>query len=226
MNTSDRLIAKDIPSSLIAELKKHFLKQEYKPGDRIETEFELAGKFKVSRAKVREAMTAMYYQGLLNRKPRAGTSIRRLNPVSIGKDLAFRFRMAGFEGADAKEARHIIELAILPLVIRRITPSQFQRLEDIITHMESVIDDPKEADAADCNFHIELLRACGNITLQAFAGVIEGLFRDTIRKKYWTKELLHGALHDHQSLLKAIRQDDTEKAMDILRHHWKDNKLP
>jgi DNA-binding FadR family transcriptional regulator len=215
------LSAKQPPDNLVRQLKLYLLKKEYRPGDRIETEHELAEKFNVSRSKIREAVTAMSHQGLLHRKPRAGTKIKRLNPASVGEELAFRFRMAGLQDADADEARHIIELAILPLAVRRMTPSILQKLEEIVQRMESVIDNPKEADMADCEFHIELLRACGNMTLQTFAGVIEGLFRETIRKKYWTKELLQKALKDHKAILQAIKKDNADEAVEILRNHWK-----
>lgn len=65
-------------ADLIDRLKQHFLARRYTPGDRIETEMELARRFRVSRSKIREATTALCQQGLLHRKPRAGTT--RVNP--------------------------------------------------------------------------------------------------------------------------------------------------
>ncbi len=85
--------------------------------------------------------------------------------------------------------------------------------------MESSAKNPRLADKADRDFHLELLRACGNETLQLFSAVIHGLFSDSNRSKYWKVDLIKAAARDHRDIIEAIRREETAQALDILVRH-------
>lgn len=209
------------PKQQLSEtIRQHFLDQGYRPGDQIEPELTLADRFGVSRSKTREVLTTMCHQGILERKPRAGTVIRQLDPDQLGENLQFRFLLEGLEEADAFEARRVIESAILPLIIRRITPSQIASLDALIQEMESNLDKGQRADEADRRFHLELLKCCGNRTLMIFSGVINGMFKPVRRDRYKRKELLSRAASEHRALLVAIKNEDLQRALKILEEHY------
>ena len=214
-------LAKSISNSaqLSSRLKQHLLAKHYSPGDRIETETELARRFQVSRSKIREVTTMLQRQGLLSRKQRAGSTICALDPSTIGEDLAFRFLLAGLEDAGAWEARRVIELSILPLVVRRVTPAHLQKMDRAIDRMEASLGNPDAADRADRDFHLVVLQACGNEILQSLGAVIHELFRATIRRKYWKAELFRKAIKEHRALVEAIRAEDLSRAQQILEAH-------
>lgn len=157
--------------------------------------------------------------GLLNRKQRAGSTICALDPATIGEDLAFRFLMAGLDDADAWEARRIIELSILPLVVRRTTPAHLRKMDEAIERMQANLNNPKAADRADRDFHLAMLESCGNDILQSLAKVIHELFRAAIRRKYWKTELFRKAIKEHRALVDAIRIDNLDRAQQILEAH-------
>jgi len=210
---------KQATPSLLDRVKRFLVDEGYRPGDRVEPELRLAKRFKTPRAKIREVLTSLCQQGLLERSPRSGTVIRELDSHQIGENLQFRFRMAGLDEADAAEARRIIEPAILPLAVRRITPTQLRRLRELVEEMEQNLDDPKRADAADREFHLHLLQCCGNRTLMLFGGVIQGLFGDAYRKRFRHRELLKAAAAEHRRLLGAISKDDTDTALELMKKH-------
>jgi DNA-binding FadR family transcriptional regulator len=157
--------------------------------------------------------------GLLNRKQRAGSTICALDPSTIGEDLAFRFLMAGLDDADTWEARRVIELSILPLVVRRATPAHLQKMEEAIDRMQANLGNPDAADRADRDFHLTVLQASGNEILQSLARVIHELFRAAIRRKYWKAELFRKAIKEHRALVEAIRVEDLDRAHQILEAH-------
>lgn len=202
-------------------LKKRFRDYLYeaglKPGEKLLPELDLAKRFQVSRGDIRKVLTVLCHEGILERRPRTGTVIKNFNPEIVSEDLSFRFQMAGLDPADALEARRTIELAILPLVIRRITPSTISRLKRMIEEMEANIEFPELADCSDRDFHLELLRACGNQTLQAFAGVIAGLFHPELRKRWYTKENFQRAIREHRELLESIEDENLEKANAVMK---------
>ncbi len=207
-------------ASLPDRLRQYFLDQGYGPGDRIEPELALARRFRAPRAKIREVLTAMCQQGLLERRPRAGTVIRRPDAAQIGANLQFRFSLAGLAEADAVEARRVIESAILPLVVRRITPTQLAALDELVDQMERHLDQPDCADQADRRFHLELLKCCGNQTLAMFSGVINGLFDPRRRRRFQQPDLQRRSAAEHRALLRAIRREDLAQAQEILARHF------
>jgi DNA-binding FadR family transcriptional regulator len=207
--------------TLLDKFKKFLIDKGYKTGDKIATEAELAKHFGVSRNKIREATITLSQLGILDKKARRGTILKSLDPESISNDLKFRFSLADFNPADFQEARSVIEKAILPLAIKRITPALLNELENSIVEMEDNLDVPEKADIADRKFHMTLLAACGNQTLQAFGRVIESLFNKEKRQKYWTKENFLVAVKDHNNLIKAIKSSDIEQALDIMSKHFK-----
>lgn len=74
-------IDKNIPVPLyyqIAQLIRHQIESgELKPGDQIPTESELQERFNVSRATVRQAISGLVYEGLLERRRAKGTIVSR-----------------------------------------------------------------------------------------------------------------------------------------------------
>ena len=108
--------------TLLDALKNYLRENGYRSGEKIPTEMELAAHFNVSRSRIREATTTLCLQGILDKKARRGTVIRSMDPESAGSDLLFRFSLDNVDPADYLEARKVIERAVMPLTVRRITP--------------------------------------------------------------------------------------------------------
>jgi len=205
--------------NLEGRFRRYLLNSGLQPGDRIHPELELAERFAVSRGDIRKVLTTLCQEGVLERRPRVGTTIRHFDAKAVSEDLSFRFQMAGLKAGDALEARRTIELAILPLVILRINSGQLQDLRALNRALEEYADRPKRADRYDRDLHLGLLRCCGNYTLQSFAEVITGIFRPQLRAKWHTPALIRRAVKEHRALLNAIENQDLEEANDIISKH-------
>lgn len=205
--------------SLLRQLQQYFTTAGLRPGDHVEPELRLAERFGVSRGKIRELLTGLCQQGVLTRAPRRGTVVQELNPHELGENLRFRFDLAGLDPADAWEARLVIETAVLPLAVRRMTPVQASRMERLVARMAECIDNPPEYDGADREFHLTLLEACGNQTLAMFAGVISGLFAPDLRAECWKPDSMRRGCAEHRAILDAIRKDNPVLAVDLLKTH-------
>jgi len=79
---------------------------EYKPGDRL-NEADIASRFGVSRAPVREALRMLGADELVVQRPRRGTIVIELGPVDIGEMF---------------EMRAALYAAVTRLFVRRATP--------------------------------------------------------------------------------------------------------
>ncbi|SBW02873.1 Transcriptional regulator, GntR family [uncultured Alphaproteobacteria bacterium] len=211
---------------LFAQVKAYLTSRGLKPGDKIETETAMAERFGVSRHHIRQVLTVMVQAGILERAPRRGTVIRNFDQTSLSDHIRFQFEVARFDVAEFKEARILVERAVLPLAVRRITPAELAHADKTIEEMLLHLDHPEEADMFDRDFHLLLLQACGNHVLEAFSGVLTTLFRSTdYRRPYWTRERILRIAREHRLILDAIRQGDAQAAVAALDAHLGSVKL-
>lgn len=106
-----------------------FLRQA-KAGERIDTETELATRFNVTRYKVRKALSVLSQMGVVDRAPKRGMTVNALGPKNLSAQIQVQMDIANFDIREFIEARQLIEVNIIPLAIRRMTPALLGRLED------------------------------------------------------------------------------------------------
>lgn len=81
MNELKNMIDRELPSPIYQQLKEIIRRKvedgEFMPGERIPTEYELCDMFAVSRAPVRQALSELVNEGLLNRQQGSGTFVNQ-----------------------------------------------------------------------------------------------------------------------------------------------------
>ncbi|WP_184793151.1 FadR/GntR family transcriptional regulator [Klebsiella quasipneumoniae] len=202
------------------KIKQYFISLDLKPGDKIETEVTLAEKFDVTRYRMRQTLDSMVSAGILKRTPKRGTIFNGFDTGSLSEHIRFQFEVSRFDSSQYKEARLLMERAIIPLVVRRITPSEIARIEQTIDDMLQHKNDPKKADTYDRDFHLLILTACGNQVLSAFSEVIQSLFRNSdYRHKYWSPEYVEKIVAEHKIIIQAIKNGDVAAAVAAMDAH-------
>lgn len=205
---------------LLEQVKAYFIERGFKPGDRIESEVELATRFGVSRHQMRKVLGAMVQAGVMERTPGRGTVIRSFDTDSLSNHMKLHFEVTQFDISEFREARIIVERAILPLAVRRVTAPHLAKIEKTIAMMRRFKDEPERADAYDRDFHLLIFQACGNDVLKSFSGVLATLFQSAdYRRIYWTPEIIARLADEHAAILEAIRQSDVKQAVAALDTH-------
>ena len=204
---------------LFRDIHHHILRQA-KAGERIDTETELASRFNVTRYKVRKALSVLSQMGVVDRAPKRGMTVNALGPKNLSAQIQVQMDIANFDIREFIEARLLIEVDIIPLAIRRMTPALLGRLEDAIDRIEANAGDTTEADRWDREFHLLLLEACGNRVLQVFSAALVTYFEKT------TENLPHNdpqffidIARKERALLAAIKAGREEEAKSLLRSH-------
>ena len=108
---------------------------------------------------------------------------------------------------------------VMPLTVRRITPVMLRQLENLTEKMEDPATSPEEADLADPDFHLLLLKACGYRTLQVFGRVLQALFREEFRRQYRLPGLVRAAAAEHRKLVTALKNSDEAEAVELIANH-------
>jgi len=207
----------------MSELRSAFLQylrdSDVNPGDKIPGEVELAARFGVSRAAMREVLTHLQSLGLLERTKSRGTFLQAVDPDDLQETLAACFQLSGFGGEELKEARLVLESAVLPLAVRRLSPTMLQRMEALLDTMEAAAGEPETADQLDRDFHLLLIEACQSPVLRLFSSVIYLLFRRQHRTRFWTEPAIRNSVAGHRAILDAMRAGDVDTARERLQAH-------
>ncbi len=206
-------------SRLDEEFKAYLLENDFKPGSRLDNELQLAERFHVSRGSIREVLMHMQFLGVIERIKNKGTFIREFAYGKLEESMFFCFKFSGFSFEELKEARLYLELSIIPLIVRRITPEKAEELRQNIRQMEKCIDIPDKADSLDREFHVKLFDICGNRILKIFSNVIHLLFRREYRGKFLNPKAKQISIKEHKALLDAIMAEDSGGACAIIREH-------
>ena len=205
--------------ALAARFRSYLLDSNLGPGDKLETELELAARFEVPRGAMREVIMSLCHMGLLERIKNKGTFVKGITPEKLESDIAFCFQLSGFCFEDLKEARLYVETALAPLIARRLSPAALERLRANATAMERLVDQPEEADKADRDFHLALLSTCDNPVLKMFSNVLHLLFRKQFRGRFLNPAAIRKSARDHRAILDALVSGDAERARKIIAEH-------
>lgn len=205
--------------NLDADFKAYLLENDFKPGSRLENELDLAERFRVSRGTIREVLMHLQSLGVIERIKNKGTFIREFSYGKLEESISFCFQFSGFGFEELKEARLYLELSIMPLVVKRITPEQAGQLKENIGQMEKCISSPEKADLLDREFHVKLFEIAGNRILKIFSNVLNLLFRRQYRGKFLNPKAKQDSIMEHMALIDAIMAEDVAGASGIIRKH-------
>lgn len=162
-----------------ARIERYLFRNNPQPGDRVATEDELIEALGITRYRARQAFDLLVQMGVLERAKHRGTVVKRLATHDMTLNILEQFKLAGFDELEFNEARLMIETAVLPYVAMRLTPAvlaQMRRLSQLIREHAA---DAMKADGYLMDFHLLMLKSCGNRVVEVFAGVVRTYFRST-----------------------------------------------
>jgi GntR family transcriptional regulator, transcriptional repressor for pyruvate dehydrogenase complex len=205
------------PDKMIASLMSLIERGVLKEGDILPPERDLAKQFKVGRNALREAIKVLEVYGLVERKTKVGTIIRRTTMDSV-----IKFAFAGLPASpkvfdEIQSFRLVLETGIAEAVIERIDPPTIVRLAGLIERMGAT-DDIREQALCDYDFHATLVAVSGNsIIIRVFEVLSEPIKR--------LMELGKGtsgasfAQEIHRKLVAALERRDAAVYAATMREH-------
>jgi DNA-binding FadR family transcriptional regulator len=137
---------------------------EFKPGDRLPPERDLAKVLGVSRPTVREAMIALEMAGLVEVRVGAGTFVT--DKAKNGAPNGRLFENVGSSPLELIAARRTIEPEVAALAAQAATPAEIAAIAETVAKIAAAEDTPAHR-AADHQFHICIGIASHNSVLTA-----------------------------------------------------------
>jgi len=198
---------------------------EFRKGERLPAERELATLLGVSRTSVREAIICLELSGSVEVRVGTGIFVTGATAPARGAPPA-RLAPAVAEEPGPFEllaARRLIEGEIAALAARSIRRRDIAALRETLRRMREHAEDFETRDAADREFHTRIAAATGN---GALASVVDQMWAQR-RGDLWTRMESHfhtGDLHrrtldDHAAIVAALEAHDQDGAKAAMHRH-------
>jgi len=186
------------------------------PGARLPPERDLCAQLGISRATLRQALTALVQSGHLHavRGRRGGTFVSERVPPSAPPSTQ---ELEGWR--EVCDARLATELGVAVLACRRAEPHALEPLDALVLVMQDRLEDFPAYRHADVRFHVGLAETTGSATLVTSMTEAQGAVGALIDHIAHPPEVLASSNLQHRQLLAAVRARDVERAARVVTEH-------
>lgn len=192
---------------VVAEILDRLQCGEFAVGTRID-ERTLQKELPVSRTPIREALSVLAYDGILDARMGAGYWVAPLSPKDV---------------RDTYPAIIALEQLALTLLPREAYEETAASLHAAADHMQQVADDPAAAQKADDEWHMMLVTPSGNDSLMQ---LLTRLKRAVRRAEYGlmrSQAVVTNSVAQHRRIADALEAGDLPTAKDILECNWRES---
>lgn len=196
----------------------------FPPGSQLPSERELAERLAISRATLREALSALQMLGLVETKHGQGTfvSAEKLSP-------GIRFDASWLYDEESPftllQARKAVEPPIAALAATQRTEDDLSRLREIQGYVQSDPQDLRRFSQGDRKFHLAIAQATGNPVLIGIMSFVHELMGQELWQRlmmatsFATVGRWQQAADEHWGLYEAIKGRDGALAAERMRRH-------
>lgn len=214
--------AKKIYEEIVEQIRGMITRGELKPGNKLPPERDMAESLGVSRASVREALTALETVGILDIRPGEGTFVKRTSDSETFESLTLLLSVEQTPVVQMMEVRRILETESAALAAKRGTTADLQKIQDSLRVMKTA-DSISEAVDADVRFHFAIAEATKNSVLLRIMNTVADLMHQTFRKDrenlYSNPALGARVIIEHEAILKAIQDRNPDEAWAKMLEH-------
>lgn len=216
------LSAPRLPDQLFDLLAADIRQGVFATGERLPTEGEICERYGVSRTVLREAVSRLKAEGMIETRQGSGTYV--LGP-SFRTPFRFDASAGGTKDAIVKlaELRLGVEGTAAGLAAARATPAQRRRLRQCLERMASAVRNGTDGSQADLEFHETVAEATGNAHYRLFMDYLRQAFAvaiDTARRNSAREEGLSQAVQEeHAAVYEAIVAGDAAAAEKAMKRH-------
>jgi GntR family transcriptional repressor for pyruvate dehydrogenase complex len=192
------------------------------PHDRLPSERRLAEAFAVSRVTVRDALRTLEAQGLMSVRVGAGGGAFVTAPSDevVGERLTDLLTLSPIDPDHIAEARLMMELGILDLVLARATETDLEALRAVCERaQESLARGEYDRTTAE-QFHARLAEATHNGAVARLAASFRRPLRlAALRAREPAADAHQRTVEDHRELVEAIARRDRDTARAVMGRH-------
>ena len=187
--TADRLY------EMIVEEKR------YEPGSKLPNENELSDALQVSRTTLREAISFLVAQGVLEIRRGKGTFVADSLPAGTMDLTALAGVRSRVRAKDLFEMRLIFEPATVALACQRATDEELRQIKKKADRMERIAAEGGDWPLADQEFHWAIIKASHNEYMRRLYPIINSAVNEIMQLSQNRQHMQNVAISDNQQIL-------------------------
>lgn len=200
------------------QIKKMIMDGQYVEDEYLPSEGDLAKKFNVSHATVRESIRSLEVRGFVERQHGKGILVTKQNGAVMTQSLRDMVEMNQISIKDILEVRCALETAAAELAAERADEEDIRRMAEAVDGMvraRTIIPDYVNY---DFEFHINLVKASKNKMLINIVDAYMPNIRKSIEATT-SEDKLESKMRYHQNVLDSIMKHDKEEALMHMKAH-------
>ena len=219
---------KTVVDQVMDQIKELIASGEYKPGDKIPTEMELAKDFGLGRSSIREAIKIFNYLGVLESRAAIGTIVRERSQIST-EALTWSLLLGEDEFEEMVDLRGAIELRCMCKISTKITNGDKNTLE-LINKLEDIVDKMKSAalkkdyvkiSELDMNFHFLIIESADNELFNSLYQTLKAFLKEEVETTNLNYQNPEEIWQEHRKLLDALKSGDNLIILGEYENHLK-----
>lgn len=214
-----------LPDEIAATINAQVQRGERQPGERLPSERELCELFGVSRSVVREALSQLKSDGIIETRRGSGAYV-----LERDQRQSFRMQDVAIEERDSlalvMELIVTVEVAATRLSAMRRTPEDLKMIRRALIGMEYEIANDRLGDEQDFAFHQAIVAATHNPHFIALSSHLEQGARRVIRQARTNTrsrhmDMIEAVQEEHEAIFNAIKAGDPDAAARAAENHLK-----
>lgn len=200
-------------SNVVNALGREIVSGGYPEGGALPNEATMLERFGISRTVLREAYSKLTAKGLVQARPKVGTSVRpRTHWNMLDHDvLAWHLQTVPADdiASDLYTLRRMVEPGAAELAARMRTDADLERIENAVTAMKQSAKEEAALVEADFSFHVAVLQATHNPFINVFSSLIRAAMLSVFEMSWRGAEVIKDhRLMQHEIVANAIRDRD------------------
>ena len=206
------------------QMQELLIRGEWKPGDRLPSENELADMFNVSRITIRQALQKLSVLGLVETRFGEGSFVKKFD---IGENMNALVPMLYLDKSSnlqVFEFREIIETEAVGFAAERATPDGIADLEKTLLEMQMAYEKESYDIFArkDLEFHFKISQMTGNKLLIQTNIILKKILEVSMENVIGKMGCENGIFY-HKEIIHAIEEKEEVKAANTMKEHIKKN---
>ncbi|MFR1708682.1 MAG: FadR/GntR family transcriptional regulator [Clostridium sp.] len=214
---NDKRNTKSLGEQISEQIAQLIIDNDWKVGDKLPNEFELAKMLNVGRSTIREAIKALTSRNILEIRRGAGTFISQKRGI-VDDPLGLAFVKDKLKLAtDLLEVRFMIEPEIAAMAAIKATDEEIKKMTELCDEVEKLIINREEHGSKDIEFHTQIASSSKNSIVANLIPIINQSI--TISIDVTKRRLEQETIDTHREVLNAIKNHDPKAAHDAMYLH-------
>ena len=202
------------------QIREAILDGTYRVGDKLPSEKEFCEMFGVSRGPVREALSALELNGLVESVHGAGVFVKELSLIT--NDW-----VEETDPHDIIQARKLMEPEVARCAALHISEVEKARMRDIVETFRREAESGVYSAQTDRDFHMSIARASGNHVFLVMCDMVwkameQRMWKLILSRTVTAAENREQHFKEHMQIAEAILAGDAELAYTVMKAHMED----